>query len=448
MNYLSIDIGASSGRLILGHLEDGKISLEEIYRFPNGPKENKEGRLIWDIDALFASILEGLKILGERKIKIESLGIDTWAVDYVLLDENGARIGDAYCYRDARGGENKDPVHASLPFEELYARTGIQYQPFNTIYQLHDDLNSGKLAKASCFLMLPDYLHYRLTGEMRQEYTNAVSTGMVNAKSHTWDPEILERLGYPKKLFKELSQPGALVGHLKKEIQEAVGFDCKVVLPATHDTGSAVLASPAPFGAPYLASGTWSLLGVEEKVPHTDEKSMALNYSNEGSTEFAYRYQKNIMGLWIIQQIRHELKDAYSFPEIVKMAEENPTAKCFDVNEEIFLAPKSMIEAVKSRVGDLPLGELFYSVYNSLALSYKKAVEELEGLTGHKFGSLTLLGGGTKNALLNRLSEQALGIPLSLGPTEASAEGNLLVQAIASGEVKDAIEAKRIIQNS
>ena len=288
MKYLAIDIGASSGRHIVGWLEDGKINLKEVYRFANGA-QSKDGHLVWNAARLVAEVVNGLKAAAEQGYKPDYIGIDTWAVDYALLDGDGQIIGDIYSYRDDRTQKVISAVHRRMPFGQLYARTGIQFQPFNTIYQLYSDKKNDRLDGAAGFLMLPDYLNYRLTGVKKQEYTNATSTGMVNASTHSWDGDILDAMGYDKSLFGELSQPGTVVGTLSAEVQRQVGYNATVVLPATHDTASAVLAAPIEFGQAYISSGTWSLLGVEQKTAHTDEGSRNANYSNEGSNGFSFR---------------------------------------------------------------------------------------------------------------------------------------------------------------
>ena len=445
--YLAVDIGASSGRHIVASLEGGRLVMREVYRFPNGAKE-KNGSLVWDADALFEENLTGLKRADEAGLRPDYVGIDTWAVDYALLDEKGERIGDVFSYRDKRGGIAAKEAHAIIPFSSLYEKTGIQYQPFNTIYQLFDDKKSGKLEKARSFLMLPDYFHYRLTGVKKQEYTNATSTGMVNAKSHLWDEGILSSLGFDPALFGELSAPGSIVGGFKEDIKERLGYDATVILPATHDTASAVLAAPIRGKAPYISSGTWSLLGIESSSAHTDEKARLYNYSNEGSLEKTFRFQKNIMGLWMIQNVRKELKEAYSFAELAALAKENPTDAVIDVNDERYLAPKSMIAAIEEEIGKRSVGEIAYCIFNSLALSYKKAIDELESMTGEKCDRLHIIGGGSQNALLNKLTAEKTGKTIVLGPTECTAIGNVVAQMLGTGEIKSLAEARNIIGKS
>ncbi len=448
MQYIAIDIGASSGRHMFAKMDGGKLVLEEIYRFQNGAKR-RDGHLVWDTENLFQEIVNGLKTAKELGKIPDCIGIDTWAVDYALLDENDEKIGEVYSYRDSRNEEGVAGVHEILPLATLYEKTGIQFQPFNTVYQLYADKITGKLGRAESMLMLPDYLNFLLTGVKRQEYTNATSTGIVNAITHTWDEEILETLGYPKKLFGELTQPASVVGQLKEEIQAIVGYNAVVMLPATHDTASAVLAAPLDEPTPYLSSGTWSLLGVEQERARTDNKSLQVNYSNEGSVDFTFRYQKNIMGLWMIQEVRKIVAPDKSFAEIADLARANPTACRVDVNDSRFLAPKNMSEEIDVAVGKkLSLGEKAYCIFASLAEGYKKAIEEMESLTGKRYDTLNIIGGGSKNTLLNELTAKATGKKIITGPTECSAIGNVIMQMLGQNELSSLQEARAIIKNS
>ena len=457
--YLAIDIGASSGRHILAHLQDGKMVTEEIYRFSNGPQilpgtpgalgSQGNKRLMWDTERLFKEILNGLKRAKElNKIPV-SVGVDTWGVDYVLLDESDTPLEGVYCYRDGRTKSAVPSAHRRIPFAELYAKTGIQYQSFNTVYQLYDDKRDGRLQKAKTFLMLPDYFHYLLTGVKRQEYTNATTTGMVNALTHAWDEEILDALGYDKKLFGALSQPGTAVGEFTDEVAAFVGYRAKVVLPATHDTASAVQAAPLEGQTPYISSGTWSLLGVEQTDAHTSEKARELNYSNEGSVNNTFRLQKNIMGLWMIQQVRHELDDKYDFSMLASLARLNRVSDVVDVNDEKFLAPSSMIEAINASVGkQLSVGGLAYCIFNSLAKSYAESLSALEELTNERYDTLNIIGGGSKNELLNELTAEYTGRKIVTGPTEGTAIGNFMMQMVGMGELSSVAEGRRIIKTS
>lgn len=451
--YLAIDIGASSGRHIVAYLENGKMVTEEIYRFQNGPKmqtafDGKE-HLMWEPERLFSEVLNGLKKAKEVGKVPYAIGIDTWGVDYALLDENDKAIGGVYCYRDSRTDATIPEVHKVFPFEKLYEKTGIGFATFNTVYQLLDDKKSGRMENAKSMLMLPDYLNFRLTGVKKQEYTNATTSGMVNAKTHTWDEEIIEKLGYKKELFGELSQPGSLVGELSEETQAFVGYNAKVVLPATHDTASAVLAAPLSAQTPYISSGTWSLLGVEQNYAHTDKSALDAGYSNEGSVKFTFRLQINIMGLWMIQQVRHELDDKYNFVELAELAKANPVDIEINVNDKKFLAPTSMIDAINESAGrKLSVGEMAYVIYNNLAKYYNKALKALEEVTGETYETLNIIGGGSQNKLLNALTAKETGKKIITGPAEGTAIGNLMMQMIGCGDIKDVAEGRKIVKDS
>ena len=455
--YLAVDIGASSGRHILGHLEDGRMVLEEVYRFPNGMKET-HGHLCWDTDELFSHIKEGMKRCKELGKLPVSMGIDTWAVDYVFLDHEDRVVGDTVGYRDNRTAGMDTEVYKLIPEEELYARTGIQKQIFNTIYQFMavKKQDPDTFAKAESMLMIPDYFHYRLTGVKKQEYTNATTTQLVSPKTNTWDKELIQLLGYPEKWFTELSMPGTVVGPLTEELANEVGFQCQIVLPATHDTGSAVLAVPSNEDPTlYISSGTWSLMGTERREADCSEESRKRNFTNEGGYEYRFRYLKNIMGLWMIQSVRHEVNDAYSFAEICAMAEE---AKDFpsrvDANDECFLSPDNMTEEVKDycrRTGQkVPetLGEIATVIYTSLAECYAKTAKELEEMTGRTYSRIHIVGGGSNAGYLNELTAKATKKEIHAGPGEATAIGNITAQMLKAEEFKTIEEARTIIHES
>ena len=451
--YLAIDIGASSGRHILAYLENGKMITEEIYRFQNGPEMltafDGEQHLMWTHERLFTEILNGLKKAKELGKVPYAVGIDTWGVDYALLDENDEAIGGIYCYRDSRTEETIPAVHSIISYENLFARTGIAFASFNTVYQLLDDLKTGRMAKAKSMLMLPDYFHFRLTGVKKQEYCNATTTGMVNAETHTWDEEIIEKLGYKKELFGQLAQPGTEVGEFSDEVAAIVGYKAKVMLPATHDTASAVLAAPLKAQTPYISSGTWSLLGVEQNKAHTSKSAMEAGYSNEGSIKHQVRLQINIMGLWMIQQVRHELEDKYSFVELVNMAKENPVDYEINVNDQRFLAPDNMTAEINAAVGkELTVGEMAYVIYNNLARYYDVALKALEEVTGEKYDTLNIIGGGSKNGFLNELTMKYTGKRVITGPAEGTAIGNLMMQMVGAGDIADVAEGRKIIKDS
>ncbi len=451
--YLAIDIGASSGRHIVAHLENGKMITEEVYRFQNGPVnqiayDGKE-HLVWEPERLFTEILNGLKKAAELGKVPYAIGIDTWGVDYALLDENDKAIGGVYCYRDSRTDDTMDKVHGIIPFEELYAKTGIQISTFNSVYQFYHDLETGRMEKAKSMLMLPDYFNFRLTGVKKQEYTNATTTGMVNALTHEWDEEIIEKLGYKKELFGELTQPGSVVGELSDEVAAFVGYKAIVMLPATHDTASAVLAAPLSGQTPYISSGTWSLLGVEQNAAHTDKSAMEVGYSNEGSVNKSFRFQINIMGLWMIQQVRHELDDKYGFVQLAEMAKANPVDIEINVNDQAFFAPKSMIGAINAAAGrELSVGEMAYVIYKNLARCYDASLKALEEVTGETYETLNIIGGGSQNKLLNALTKEHTGKKVIAGPAEGTALGNLMMQMVGAGDIANVNAGREIIKNS
>ena len=417
--YLAVDIGASSGRHIVGWREGGELKTQEVYRFPNGVTE-QDGHLTWDIDALLAHVKAGIEKARE-KYEITSLSIDTWGVDYVLL-KGDETVCPVYAYRDRRTESAIPAVHEKIPFVELYRRTGIQFQPFNTIYQLFADQLAGRLTEVTDFLMIPEYLMYRLCGVKSHEYTNATTGGMVSAETGAFDPAIVQALGLPEHLFRKLQQPGTVIGEYE---------GIKVLLCATHDTGSAVEGIPMAGGgdAPYISSGTWSLLGVKTEKPITDEASRAANWSNEGGVGYN-RYQKNIMGMWLPNRLRAELCPDKPWSEIVAEAETSGFAETVDANAPSFLAPESMKAAFDSALSAKPqtLGDYFRCAYRSLALSYRQAIEELEYNTGKKYDKIYIVGGGARNGFLNRLTEQAAGKNVVALPIEATALGNLKIQ--------------------
>ncbi len=449
--FLAIDIGASSGRHILGHLEQGRLILEEVYRFPNGVIR-KNGHLCWDLEALYREILNGLKQCKALGKIPAYLGIDTWGVDFVLLDAQDQILGDTVAYRDSRTTGTPEEIDRILPREALFRRTGIQPQVFNAIYQLYTMREVQK--QASCLLFVPEYFNFLLTGVKMTEYTFASTSGLLDAQTKDWDWELLELLGFQPALFGEIHMPGCTIGHLTPQVQQQVGFDATVVLPALHDTGSAVLAVPTMADTVYISSGTWSLMGVESPVPRTDADSLAAGLTNEGGYDGRYRYLKNIMGLWMIQSVRHEYGDQYSFDQLCTMAQESQFPALLDVNDNRFLAPASMIDAIcdycretGQPVPETP-GDVARCIYISLAKSYAETVEELERFTGKTYPEIHIVGGGSKDVYLNRLTAAYTGRRVITGPTEATAVGNLLVQMIAGGAVDDLAQGRQLIADS
>ena len=468
-NYLAIDIGASSGRHIIGRVQDGKIALEEVYRFDNS-QIRRRGHDCWDIDALVESVKKGVDAAME-KAEIGSIGIDTWGVDFVLLDEKGERIGDAVAYRDARTtGADAEIERDVISFADLYRRVGLQKAPYNTIYQLWalKKEHPEELEAAAHFLTVPEYINYRLTGNIVHEYTDSSTTALLDAAKKDWDFELIDKLGLPRRIFGRLEMPGAEVGEYR---------GVKVVLPALHDTGSAYLAVPARDDkAVYLSSGTWSLLGVENEKPITTAEAMRANFTNEGGAWGRYRYLKNIMGSWIIQSIRRELNgvsyvagkagDAtaaalatltdyekgrdYSFADLSSIARTSGCGTVVNVNDARFHNPASMIGEIRAAAaeqGAAPstVGDLMKCVYISLAACYADAIRNLAQLTGKTYTSINIVGGGSRDTYLNELTAAATGLEVITGPIEGTAIGNLIVQMIVGGEFADLAAARAAI---
>ena len=476
MNYfLAIDIGASSGRHILGHVEDGKIVLEEMYRFDNS-QIRKDGHDCWDMAALSRAVIAGLKACKDAGKVPSTIGIDTWGVDFVLLDEQGLPCSDMVAYRDARTEGADALVDAAISADELYSRCGIQKMLFNTIYQLAalKKEHPEQIEKAQRMLMVPEYLNFVLTGKMANEYTNATTGNLVNARSKDWDWEVIDKLGLPRRIFGKLEMPGTALGGLTSAVQAEVGFDAQVVLPATHDTGSAFLAVPARDDqAVYISSGTWSLLGVENAEPITSPEAKTANFTNEGGAWYRFRFLKNIMGLWMIQSIRRELNGVdyvegkektatwsladyekgkkYSFADLENAAKAASSfAGRVDANDTRFFSPASMIAEVLAAADVKPatVGELMQCVYASLAACYAKMIKNLAQLTGKTYTSVNIVGGGSKDGYLNKLTAEATGLEVFAGPTEGTAIGNLIIQFIAAGVFKDLADARAAVARS
>lgn len=472
--YAAVDIGASSGRVLMGWLDGGRMRLEEVHRFDN-VQRRIDGHDCWDIDGLVEQVIVGLRAAREKTgVTPASIGIDTWAVDFVLLDEAGERIGDAVAYRDDRTKGMYEVADALMPAQDVYARTGIQRQPFNTVYQLLalKRERPDQLEAARSLLMIPDYLNYRLTGKMSCEYTNATSTSLLNARTHDWDDEVIEAMGLPREVFLSPQMPGTELGPLCPEVASAVGYQSRVVLPATHDTGSAFLAVPARDDhAVFLSSGTWSLLGVENPEPITTTESYGKNFTNEGGYGFRYRYLKNIMGLWMSQSVRREVNGIdyvegktsnaamfdhqVDFDELRALCREAEPFEAFvDVQDGRFLAPISMIDEIKRACADggqpVPqtIGEVMRTIYCSMGACYAQAVDGLRDLTGRVYTSINIVGGGCQDGYLNQMTANATGLPVFAGPTEGTSIGNLIVQMIAGGDFANLQEARDCVARS
>lgn len=449
--YAAVDIGGSSGRVILAHLDGGRIVCEEMHRFDNNLLR-RDGFLVWDTEALFAEIKAGLKICGEAGKAPVSVAVDMWGVDYVLLDKDGAIVGHAVSNRDPRP-EGMDAVVAEkLSEREMYEIAGIQKMTLNTVYQLAATAKKDPewLERATDFVMLPDYMTYLLTGNIACEYTNASTTSMMDARTHEWSERILDAAGVDPKIMPKIVMPGTPAGNLRPEIADEVGFDCKVVYAATHDTGSAVV-SVTEKDCIYISSGTWSLVGVELDEPNTSEEARARNFTNEGGYGGKIRFLKNIIGLWFVQTIRRELGKVHTYPELSAMAREyDATKHRIDVYADRFLAPDSMIDEIRNACGepDMPIGEVLATVYHSLAENYAKVFALVDEIAKRHVPTVCIIGGGSRDTYLNELTERYSGRRVVRGVVEATAMGNIAVQLIADGAVASLDEARAIIAKS
>ncbi len=450
MKYcLAVDIGASSGRHILGHIENGILKLDEIYRFENNIKE-ENGSLIWDIAHLEKEVKQGIKKCAEIGTIPSTIAIDTWGVDYVLLDENKKEILPAISYRDSRTNGIPEEIDGIIPRAELYKRNGIQAINFNTIYQLYCDKKSGKLEKAKHFLMMPEYLSFKLTGVLRNEYTNATTGATVNANTKKRDKELLEMLGIKTDIFEEISLPGTVVGSFSDEMKEFAGFDSTVILCPSHDTASAVAACPVGDNGVYISSGTWSLIGTENMNPILTEEAMNGGFTNEGGINYRYRFLENIMGMWLFQNIRRNLDKKYTYDEMMNMAMESDFAQPINPNAKEFVAPENMIEAIRKHLEkpELPIGDVLKSVYLGLANSYNEAVKIIERVSGKHIDLINIIGGGSKDKYLNKLTKEVTGKKVLAGPTEATATGNLIAQLMYLDKDLTLEKARDIVKKS
>ncbi len=428
MTYLAVDIGASSGKIVKGRLCNGRLETEVVHRFPNELK-NEDGTLLWDMEALFEGIVEGLRKAGSA----DYVAIDTWGVDFVLLDGDGNTVGQTVSYRDSRTERLSSYPEQSY----LYSRTGIQKQRFNTIYQLlsvqqeHPDW----LDRAESMLFVPDYLAYRLTGVKSQEYTFASTSNLINPDTRDWDWEIIDKYGLPRKLFSTLSQPGSALGCVTESIRERIGYSPCVIHAPSHDSASAVVGAPVGPDSLFLSSGTWSIFGAVVDRPYKGEDAMNANLSNEAGVDGTIRLVKNLMGSWMLQRLSKET--GLSFDELERAARDSSPKGIVDVSDDRFLSPQSMKSEILAALGidDCPIGELAASVYHSLSLGYKKAAEEMERITGRTFSHIAIVGGGSKDDYLNVLTAMYTGKRVSAGPDEGTAIGNMLYQMIAAGEL-------------
>ncbi|MGO5051667.1 rhamnulokinase [Lachnospiraceae bacterium LCP25S3_G4] len=455
--YLAVDIGASSGRHIIGSMENGKIVLEEVYRFENGMKEI-DGQLCWDYQALFSHIKRGIQRCKEIGKIPKSMGIDTWGVDFVLLDEDDKVIGNMVGYRDARTEGMDKEIYQIIPEVTIYEKTGIEKMMFNTIFQLMaiSKKTPNQIKDAKTLLFVPDFFHFLLTGKKTNEYTEATTSQLINVDTKNWDYDLIEKLGFKKDIFQSITMPGESLGYLRPELVEELGFNMEIVLPCTHDTQSAILAVPAnDDDFVYISSGTWSLLGIERVQADCSETSRNNHFTNEGGYEGKFCYLRNIMGLWMIQSVRHCLDDQYSFAQICAEAEkEKGFPSRVEVTDDCFMAPDNMIEAIQAYCEktkqQVPktVGEIATVVYASLAECYHRTIQGIEQSTNRTYQRIHIVGGGGNAEYLNQLTAKATGKEVHVGPTEATAIGNIVAQMIQSGVLKHKEDARVAIRDS
>lgn len=455
MIYTAIDIGASSGRIMVGELNEGKLDIQEIHRFANGFSQ-RDGHCLWDIDHLLKQILQGLQKVKTLGYEHCTVGIDTWAVDYVLLDEKGDRLREAISYRDRRTDHTIDKLEHTLSKAAIYQKTGIQFQPFNTIYQLFEE-DRELLKKTDKIMMIPDYLGYCLTGKAVTEITNVSTTQLLNVSTGNLDPELLEAVSVLEQQFAPLTEPGCELGKLRNEWFPDYDLPaCKVMTVATHDTASAVIAAPGVNdGWAYISSGTWSLIGVENKTPIITDLALENNYTNERGANNTIRFLKNIIGMWVIQEVKQQLQADYSFQQLAEEAKKTePFQQFINLNDKRFLNPENMIKEIQHYCRQtrqkIPrtAGELACCIYSNLAIIYAIAIKELETITEKPIEQFHIIGGGARNDFLNQLTADMSGKAVYAGPIEATATGNLLMQMIAAKEVKDIKEARQVVRNS
>ncbi len=462
LDLLAFDFGASSGRGILGRFDGEKLTLDELHRFSNDPVE-VGGHLYWDVLRLFWDMQQTLiKYANRGEGSLASIGIDTWGVDYGLLDRDGDLLGNPYHYRDNRTEDIMEEAFSRMSREEIFQRTGIAFQKFNTLYQLLAMVVQKPhiMDKADTLLFMPDLLAYFLTGDKGTEFTEASTGQLLDAATGDWCYELLDAMSIPRDIFTPIQQPGSLKGRIKSDLGSLLGVgSVPVIAVATHDTGSAVVAVPAMEGSyAYLSSGTWSLMGVEVDKPVINEKTLEWNYTNEGGVNGTYRLLKNIMGLWIIQECKREWDrrgEVYSYGEMADMAETAAPFQSFiDPDNDAFYSPGQMPQKIQQFCKDsgqkVPetKAEIIRCVFESLAMKYRWSMEKLEEITGKRLDALHIVGGGSQNKLLNQLTANAIARPVICGPVEATATGNLMVQAMALGEVANLREIRQVVKNS
>ena len=460
-DYLALDIGAESGRAIVATLDGERLTLNEVHRFGNGPVRLPDG-IHWDVLRLWSEIKTGIAAAIKSRAIPASIGLDTWGVDFALLDKNGALLGNPFHYRDARTDGLVEEAFKRVPRAEIFAQTGIQFMQLNTLYQLF----SMSLAKsplfdvAETFVTVPDLFNYWLSGKIANEFTIATTTQCFNPLTHDWAKGMLETFGIPSGLFGPLTQPGTILGTLLPEVSEETGAGAiKVVAPACHDTGSAVAAVPAQNqDFAWISSGTWSIMGAEVRQPALGEKSLAYNFTNEGGVAGTWRLSKNIMGLWPVQGCRRYWRahgEDLSYDEITRLAAEaQPFVAVIDLDADLFFHPGDMPEKIRKACADsgqtLPetKGEIVRVALESLALKYRLTLEQVEDLSGKRLDPIHIIGGGTKNRLLNQFTADCTGRAVVTGPVEATAIGNVLMQAVALEQLDSLTEVRDVVRKS
>ncbi len=454
-NYLALDLGAESGRAIAGTIANGKLSLAETHRFTNRPLSLPDG-LHWDVDGLWSEVKAGMAV-SARTFHLESVALDTWGVDFALLDGDRRMLGIPFHYRDARTGGMLAEAFQRVPREQIFAQTGIQFMQINTLYQLLAMVlaEDPRLAAAQSFLTIPDLFNHWLCGSLACEFTNATTTQCFNPVTRNWALPLLEALGIPTHIFPAVCKPGTLLGNLLPSVAAETGAgSIPIIAPACHDTGSAVVAVPAENeGFAWLSSGTWSIMGAEVRQPDVSPKALAYNFTNEGGVFGTWRLSKNIMGLWLGQECKREW--GLSYDEITRLAAEAPPfLAVIDPDNAVFLHPGNMPEKIQAfcrssgQIVPQSRGEIVRVVLESLALKYRLTLDRLEELAGKRLNPIHIIGGGTKNRLLNQLTADCTGRTVIAGPVEATAIGNILMQAIALGHLESLAEAHVLVRSS
>ena len=462
--YAAVDLGAESGRIIVGGVADMKV----VHRFSTGPVRIGDS-IYWDFLGIFGEIKRGLAAaFSSFGSQIVSIGVDTWGVDFGLLDKDGDLIGNPYHYRDQRTDNIPDEVFKSIPLEDVYKETGIQFMQLNTLYQLYafSRAKPELLKQARQLLTIPGLINYWLTGIMKNEYTHVTTTQLYNPVEKAWSKTIQQKLGFPGELFGDIVAPGTIIGPLQPHIAKEIGagLDVNVVATASHDTASAVAAVPAPGvkDFAYLSSGTWSLLGIESPSPIITDKSLEYNFTNEGGADGGIRFLKNIMGLWIMQECKRHWDNQGaddSYDDLTDLAEDSgPADYSLDVDDDRFLKPSLIDDNMPDRVQAYcreskqavpeTKGQIIRGILEGLAGKYKDNIRNIEEITGRKINQLNIVGGGSKNIYLCKLSAQTTGLPVYAGPKEATAIGNILIQAVSMGEIKDIDTGRSIIRDS